>query len=164
MSGQFPLYGRPAAPAARSLARAALAGLGATVAMDLSARAVVSPALDTRPPGPDTLGRWIGHMREGRFTHDHIEATNPVAREIAVGATAHYLIGPALGVGYVLLLRLTRRPHGSFPSGSPMESRPPLSPGSSSIPPTGGVPWAFGVTDPNSRRLRCSTMAYTARH
>lgn len=91
---------------ARSLPRGAAAGLAATMAMDLGAQTVVARALGMKPLGPRNLGRWIGHMREGRFTHDAIETTGPVPREAAIGVAAHYLIGPALGVGYTLVLRL----------------------------------------------------------
>jgi hypothetical protein len=41
------------------------------------------------------LGRWIGHMREGRFVHDRIAAAEAVPGERAIGYVAHYAIGVA---------------------------------------------------------------------
>lgn len=78
---------------------------------------IVAPVLGIKPLGPDNLGRWIGHMPEGRFTHDHIETAGPVPHEAAVGVAAHYLIGPTLGIGYGLVVRLARRPGSSLPLG-----------------------------------------------
>ena len=39
------------------------------------------------------LGRWIGHMPEGRFVHERIAAAQPVPGERAIGYAAHYAIG-----------------------------------------------------------------------
>ena len=54
------------------LRRGALAGILATVGMDVGARRVVAPALRLEPPGVENLGRWVAHMREGQFVHDDI--------------------------------------------------------------------------------------------
>jgi len=53
-------------------------------------------------PAPDygMVGRWIGHMPRGRFTHESIAASLPVPGEQLIGWTAHYLIG----VAYAALL------------------------------------------------------------
>lgn len=107
---------RTRAAPALSVPRTAAAGLTATVGMDLAALATAR-TLRMPPLGPNNLGRWVGHMREGRFAHDHIETAEPVPREAVVGAAAHYLIGPALGVGYGLTLRLTGRPGSSLRRG-----------------------------------------------
>ena len=46
------------------------------------------------------LGRWIGHFPSGRFVHERIAASTPVAGERALGWTAHY----AIGVTFAFLL------------------------------------------------------------
>ena len=53
------------------------------------------PTLDYR-----LLGRWIGHVARGRFTHERIAAASPVPGERAIGWAAHY----AIGVGFAALL------------------------------------------------------------
>ncbi|MBA4612663.1 DUF2938 domain-containing protein [Stappia taiwanensis] len=67
-------------------------GVGATAFMDLWAllqkRLFGIPALDYR-----LVGRWIGHFRQGRFSHDAIGKAAPVRREAFLGWTAHYAIG-----------------------------------------------------------------------
>ncbi len=67
-------------------------GIGATAFMDLWA--LLQRRLFGIPLGNFALlGRWIGHMRHGRFTHEAIAAAQPVAGEQALGWVAHYLVG-----------------------------------------------------------------------
>lgn len=71
-----------------------LVGVGATVATDLWAlvrRRVFGLAL----PNWGHVGRWIAHMRHGRFRHAAIARAEPVAHEAVLGWTAHYAIGMA---------------------------------------------------------------------
>ena len=89
---------------APSLGGAAVAGVLATYGMDVAGRRIVAPALGKGPSGG--LGRWIGHMLQGRFTHEDITKAEPVEHEAAIGMAAHYAIGLILGVGYTLLLRI----------------------------------------------------------
>ncbi|VWC31039.1 DUF2938 domain-containing protein [Burkholderia metallica] len=71
-----------------------LIGAGATLAMDLwtlfRRRAFGIPSLDYA-----LVGRWIGHMAQGRFRHASIAAAPPVPGERALGWFAHYAIGIA---------------------------------------------------------------------
>jgi hypothetical protein len=53
------------------------------------------PTLDYR-----LLGRWIGHFPKGRFVHERIAASEPIAGELALGWLAHY----AIGVTFALVL------------------------------------------------------------
>jgi hypothetical protein len=53
------------------------------------------PTLDYR-----LLGRWIGHFPKGRFVHERIAASEPIAGELALGWLAHY----ASGVTFALVL------------------------------------------------------------
>lgn len=48
-------------------------------------------------PLPDygLVGRWLGHMRRGRFRHAAIAAAPPVPHERLLGWFAHYLTGIA---------------------------------------------------------------------
>ncbi len=66
-------------------------GAGATAVMDLWAaalRRVGVPSLDFA-----LLGRWIGHLPEGRLIHDSIAKAAPVRGELILGWIAHYTIG-----------------------------------------------------------------------
>jgi Protein of unknown function (DUF2938) len=97
---------------APSLRRAALAGLLATIVMDVAGRMLVARVLGITPAGPakvNNLGRWFGHMREGKFAHDDIESAAPIPREAAIGVGVHYAIGSTLGVVFGLLLAASRR-------------------------------------------------------
>lgn len=72
--------------------RAVLIGAGATLVMDLWAlllkRLVGVPSLDYA-----MVGRWLGHLPQGRLTHPGIARSTPVAGERAIGWIAHYAIG-----------------------------------------------------------------------
>lgn len=71
--------------------RALLIGVGATLAMDLWAavlRRFGVPSLNFA-----FLGRWVGHLPEGRWVHEKIAAAAPVKGELLIGWVAHYSIG-----------------------------------------------------------------------
>jgi hypothetical protein len=75
-------------------------GVGATAVMDLWA--VARKRLrGVAPADYGLVGRWLGHMLEGRFRHRSISAASPVPGERLIGWTAHYLIGIAFA--FVLL-------------------------------------------------------------
>lgn len=44
------------------------------------------------------LGRWIGHMPQGRFVHERIAVAAPVGGERALGWAAHYAIGASFAL------------------------------------------------------------------
>ncbi len=72
-------------------ARAVVIGVGATVTMDLWAavlRRLGIPSLDFA-----FLGRWLGHLPEGRFRHSSIAKASPVRGERTLGWMLHYAIG-----------------------------------------------------------------------
>lgn len=78
--------------------RALLIGAGATIVMDLWALLLKRfgiPSLNFA-----FLGRWIGHLPRGRVLHENIAHAPPVRGELALGWSAHYLIG----VGFAALL------------------------------------------------------------
>lgn len=66
-------------------------GVGATLLIDVWAallRRFGVPSLNFA-----LLGRWIGHLPEGRFIHASIASASPVRRESLLGWLAHYAIG-----------------------------------------------------------------------
>jgi len=71
-----------------------LTGAGATTLMDawsaLRRRWLGIPSLDYA-----LVGRWVGHMHKGRFFHDPIATSAPIAGERALGWIVHYLTGIA---------------------------------------------------------------------
>ena len=71
-----------------------LVGAGATVVMDLWSLAR-RPLLGVPLPNYPHVGRWLGHMRHGRFRHEAIARATPIPHEALIGWTAHYLIGVA---------------------------------------------------------------------
>ena len=81
---------------------AGLIGAGATAFLDLYA---VGRARLARAAMPDyaPVGRWIAHMVRGRFVHEAIGKSAPVAGERLIGWSAHYLIGIAFA-GVLLLV------------------------------------------------------------
>jgi hypothetical protein len=77
------------------------AGIGGTLAMDVWGQAQKRV---TGAPVPDyaLVGRWLGHMRRGRFRHAAITAAAPMAHEKAIGWSAHY----ATGIAFAALMPL----------------------------------------------------------
>jgi hypothetical protein len=71
-----------------------ITGLGATVLLDLWGLAR-KPLLGLARPDYAPLGRWIAHMRHGRFQHESIAAAAAVRGERAIGWCAHYATGVA---------------------------------------------------------------------
>lgn len=75
-------------------AGAVLIGVGATLVMDLWAF-VRQRLFGMAAPDYALVGRWLIHMKHGRFRHRPIAASAPVKGERAIGWSAHYLIGIA---------------------------------------------------------------------
>ena len=71
--------------------RTVLIGGGATMMMDLWA--AVLGQLGVPSLNFAFLGRWIGHLPEGRFLHESIAKAPPVRGELLLGWCAHYAIG-----------------------------------------------------------------------
>jgi hypothetical protein len=71
--------------------RAVFIGVGATIVMDLWAlllRLLGIPSLNLA-----FLGRWIGHLPDGQWTHESIAKAAPIKGELWIGWIAHYSIG-----------------------------------------------------------------------
>lgn len=80
-----------------------LVGVGATLLMDAWAlarrRFFGIASLDYA-----LVGRWLGHMRHGRFRHAAIGKAQPVRGERLLGWCCHYLIGVAFVGLFVALV------------------------------------------------------------
>lgn len=74
------------------LVRSLVIGAGATLVMDLWA-AFLRASFGVASLDIALLGRWVGHLTRGRFTHENIGRATPVRYERAIGWTAHYTIG-----------------------------------------------------------------------
>jgi hypothetical protein len=74
------------------LIRAVLIGIGATALMDLWAL-ILKRGFGVASLGYALVGRWLGHMPAGRFTHASIAAAQPIRGERLIGWAAHYAIG-----------------------------------------------------------------------
>jgi len=87
---------------AHIILRVILIGLGATVVMDVWA--VIAEAAFAIPQSNFAMvGRWLGHMPQGSFSHDSIRAAAPVAGEAVLGWSVHYLVGVIFAALYVAI-------------------------------------------------------------
>ena len=99
-------------------------GVGATLVMD--AWAFVLRQLGVPSLNFALLGRWLGHLPQGKWFHESIGKATPVKGELLLGWLAHYSIGisfsalllatfgldwarspsllPALGIGLVTVI------------------------------------------------------------
>jgi hypothetical protein len=85
-------------------------GIAATAAIDLWAtfanRVLGWPRTNWR-----MVGRWIGHMRDGQFTHISIVSAPPIVHEAIFGWVFHYAVGciyAALYLTYVNIVQMGR--------------------------------------------------------
>jgi hypothetical protein len=74
-----------------AVVRTVLIGGGATMMMDIWA--AVLRQFGVKSLNFALLGRWIGHLPEGRFIHESIAKAPPVRGEVLLGWGAHYAIG-----------------------------------------------------------------------
>jgi hypothetical protein len=81
--------------------RALAMGLTATVAIDVWAT-FANRALGWPRTNWGMVGRWIGHMREGQFTHISISSSPSISHELIVGWTFHYLVGCIYAALYLM--------------------------------------------------------------
>jgi putative flippase GtrA len=86
---------------AQDLARVAFIGIGATAVMDLwlwLLKQLHVPTLDFA-----LVGRWVGHLARGRWSHEAIAKAAPVRGELVLGWITHYASGVAFAALLVLL-------------------------------------------------------------
>ncbi len=82
-----------------------LVGVGATLVMDAWAL-LLRHIFGIPSLGYALVGRWVGHMPHGRFTHEHIGKAEPVVGEAPLGWSLHY----ATGIIFAALLPLLGGP------------------------------------------------------
>lgn len=78
----------------------ALIGIIATALLDAWTLALNRLGVRTLPMG--LVGRWMGHMCEGRFFHDAIRQATPVRHEAALGWAIHYAVGVVFASALVM--------------------------------------------------------------
>ncbi len=76
-----------------------LIGVAATAIMDVWL--LVLSRLGLATTNWRLVGRWVGRMRNGRFTHPSIAQAAPVRGEHALGWFTHYAVGIAYAVALV---------------------------------------------------------------
>ena len=81
------------------LVQASAVGIGATITMDAVAE-VLRRTRGVRSLDYAMVGRWIGHMRNGKFAHTSIMHAEPVPHEKEIGWVAHYAIGTGFAVAW----------------------------------------------------------------
>jgi hypothetical protein len=70
-----------------------LIGVGATAVMD--AWLALLRRMGVRSMDFALVGRWVGHLAQGRLAHAAIARARPVPRERALGWLTHYAVGVA---------------------------------------------------------------------
>src|SRR5690349_6831273 len=88
--------------------RVLVMGITATVAIDLWAT-LANRILGWPRTNWAMVGRWLGHMREGQFTHISIASSPPIVHESILGWAFHYVVGciyAALYVAYAEIVRM----------------------------------------------------------
>lgn len=76
-----------------TIARIVLIGAGATAVMD--AWLVFLRRMGVQTLNFGFIGRWVGHLFRGRFSHEAIGRSAPIPGELALGWFTHYLTGIA---------------------------------------------------------------------
>lgn len=74
-------------------------GIGATVVMDLWL--MLLKRLGVKTLNMAFIGRWAGHLAQGRFAHASIGSAAPVPGEGALGWLVHYATGIAFAAALV---------------------------------------------------------------
>lgn len=92
----------PSSHLAGHIALVALVGMGATAVMD--AWLLLLSRVGVPTTSFAMVGRWVGHMRHGRWAHAAIGKAPPVRHELALGWLVHY----AIGIGYAAILATVR--------------------------------------------------------
>lgn len=71
-------------------------GIGATAVLDVWLAVLVRMGVPTLNFA--YIGRWVGHLLHGRFSHEAIARAQPIPGELALGWLMHYAIGIAFAV------------------------------------------------------------------
>lgn len=82
---------------------AVIIGVGATLIMDLWAL-MLKRFFNIAPLNFVMVGRWLGHLFKGRFSHNNIGNAAAISAEAAIGWFAHYFIGVIFAAALLLLV------------------------------------------------------------
>jgi hypothetical protein len=82
-------------------------GVAATVAVDLWAT-FANRILGWPRTHWGMVGRWIGHMRAGRFMHASIGSSPPIAHEAMLGWIFHYAVGCIYAAVYLAYVNIAQ--------------------------------------------------------
>lgn len=77
----------------QEIMRIVLIGCGATLVMDIWL--VLLKRLGVQTLNFAFIGRWVGHMPRGQFTHAAIGKAAPIPNELLLGWLTHYAVGVA---------------------------------------------------------------------
>jgi hypothetical protein len=87
--------------------RILLMGITATVAIDLWAT-FANRILGWPRTNWGFVGRWIGHMRRGQFSHASIGSSPPIVHEAVLGWVFHYVVGCMYAALYLMYVSTTK--------------------------------------------------------
>ncbi|WDD94291.1 DUF2938 domain-containing protein [Burkholderia sp. FERM BP-3421] len=87
-------------PLLEILLHATLIGIGATAVLDLWG-ALLKRALGIAPLNLRMVGRWIGHVAQGRFFLGNVAAAASIRGEALIGWAIHYLSGIVFALALV---------------------------------------------------------------
>jgi hypothetical protein len=77
-------------------------GVGATAIVDLWS--ILRRAFfDIPEPNYGLVGRWVAHMKRGRFQHESIAAATGVSNERLIGWIAHYFVGILFAAALIVI-------------------------------------------------------------
>jgi hypothetical protein len=88
-------------------------GVIATAILDLF-NVFQKRVLRAQVPDWRLVGRWVGYLPRGRFTHDSIAKAAPILGEHALGWVAHYAVGITFATIAVLVWGLDWARHPTF--------------------------------------------------
>jgi hypothetical protein len=74
------------------ITRTIVMGVLATIAIDIWAT-FANKALKLPRTNWAMVGRWLGHIPKGKFTHNPISSAQPIENESLIGWAFHYLTG-----------------------------------------------------------------------
>lgn len=87
--------------------RVLVMGITATAAIDLWAT-FANRMLGWPRTNWGMVGRWIGHMRDGQFTHISIGSSPPIVHESILGWFFHYVVGCIYAALYLMYVSTTQ--------------------------------------------------------
>jgi hypothetical protein len=80
-----------------------IVGIGATALVDLWA-ILQRPLFAAPPTNWCFVGRWVGYLPRGQFTHPNMAQTPPLKGECLMGWLTHYVTGIVFATAFLLLV------------------------------------------------------------